>query len=302
MGTIIFVAIMLLIAAALILSAKSVQKAVTGNPERNDSIIGKGMRIGGSVLAAIALFTLGMSMFTIVPTKQVGIPVAFGKPGDALGNGLHLKAPWVNIIEMDATVQPLDATGEKATIAKDADKSDVYVHNNVRWSIKEESASSLYVDYKEFDKIGDLLVQPNLRGAVADVMSTYKPLEPNQPTNDELSTKIKTSLQEKVGNRITIHSVSITLLDFSEATKNRINALNIERGNTAIAAQKAQTAEKEAAANKMLAESVSKDPNVLVSKCLDLIGEGKSLPAGFQCWPGNVDGQSVIVNGQAAKP
>ena len=296
MGTIIFVIIMMLIAAALIHSAKSVQKAATGNLARSDSIIGKGMRIRGGVLAAIALFALGMSMFTIVPTKQVGIPVAFGKPGDALGNGLHLKAPWVNIIEMDATVQPLDATGEKATIAKDADKSDVYVHNNVRWSIKEESASSLYVDYREFDKIGDLLVQLNLRGAVADVMSTYKPLEPNQPTNEELSTKIKANLQEKVGNRITIHSVNITLLDFSDATKSRINALNIERGNTSIAAQKAQTAQKEAEANKILAESVSKDPNVLVSKCLDLIGEGKPLPAGFQCWPGNVDGQSVIVN------
>jgi regulator of protease activity HflC (stomatin/prohibitin superfamily) len=296
MGSIIFTVVLLLIAAGLFFAGRIVAKPTDKRGQASPGA-GRWLKLASFALVAFAIIVTGMSVVTIVPTKQVGIPVAFGKPGDALGNGLHFKAPWVSIIEMDATVQPLDATGDKATIAKDADKSDVYVHNNVRWSIKEESASSLYVDYKEFDKIGDLLVQPNLRGAVADVMSTYKPLEADQPTNDELSKKIQASLQEKVGNRITIHSVNITLLDFSEATKNRINALNIERGNTAIAEQKAQTATKEAEANRILAESVSKDPNVLVSKCLDLIGEGKALPAGFQCWPGNVDGQSVIVNG-----
>ena len=47
----------------------------------------------------------------------------------------------------------------------------------------------------------------------------------------------------------------------------------------------------------ILADSVTNDPNVLVSKCLDLVNEGKSLPAGFQCWP-NTDGSMVIPAGK----
>ena len=249
------------------------------------------------MLALVTLAIAAAQIVVVVPTKQVGIPVTFGKPGEAMANGFHMTAPWTDVILMDATVQPLDATGDNATIAKDADRSDVFVHNNVRWSIKEGSAPSLYMDYKEFDKIGDLLVQPALRTAVAEVMSTYHPLEPNQPGVEEVGNLIKVRLQDAVGDRLTIHSVGVTLLDFSPATKDRINALNIERGNTQIAEQKAKTAAKEAEANRILAESVTKDPNVLVSKCLDIIGEGKAVPAGFQCWPGQAETTGIIVGG-----
>lgn len=289
MFTVIVVAAMALIAVGLIVFGTMIRRSTKATGPN-------WLRIGGFIVGGLAGVVLAFSVFTIVPTKQVGIPVTFGKPGDAMSNGLHAKAPWTSIVLMDATVQPLDATGDKATIAKDADKSDVFVHNNVRWAIKEGSAPSLYVDYKEFDKIGDLLVQPALRTSVAEIMSTYHPLAADQPGAEELGGLIKERLQKAVGDRVVIHSVGVTLLDFSEATKNRINALNIERGNTAIAEQKAQTAAKEAEANRVLAESVSEDPNVLVSKCLDMVAE-KGAPAGFQCWPGQADGQSVIVNG-----
>lgn len=65
-----------------------------------------------------------------------------------------------------------------------------------------------------------------------------------------------------------------------------------------IAEQREATAEKEASANRKLADSVSKDPNVLVSNCLNLLGEmvdkGQPVPAGFSCWPGG-GASSVIV-------
>ena len=69
--------------------------------------------------------------------------------------------------------------------------------------------------------------------------------------------------------------------------------LNAERANTRIAEQRAKTATAEAESNRVLSESIKNDPNVLVSKCLDAINEGKSLPAGFQCWPGTSG--SVVV-------
>lgn len=240
--------------------------------------------LGVAVLGAALII---VSMTTIVPTKQVGIPVTFGKPGAPLSNGFHWKAPWAKVIDMDATIQDVDNAGDNPTVVKDADDADLRVHNLVRWSIKEDAADSLYRDYTKFERVAGSLVQPEINTAIAQVMATYNPLEAEQPTYDQLATKIEERLQERVGDRIVIHSVSISLIDFSEATVNRINALNAERANTRIAAQKEETAAKEANANRVLSQSVSNDPNVLVANCLKAVESSPAgtFPAGFQCWP-----------------
>lgn len=84
---------------------------------------------------------------------------------------------------------------------------------------------------------------------------------------------------------------------FDDSTQSRINAYQAEIGNTRVAEQKQQTAEAEAKANQMLAQSVSNDPNVLVSKCLDTLADmveaGQQVPAGFSCWPGG--GSALVV-------
>lgn len=258
--------------------------------------------LAAATSAVLSVLVIAFSCFTIVPTRQVGVPVTFGKPGTPLKNGLHPKAPWTEVVLMDATIQSLDASGENPTVAKDVDRADVFVHNNVRWSIKEESADELYIEFRDFDNVNSALIQPQLRTAVATVMADYNPLAQDAEGLDSLAAEVETELQEAVGSRVVIHSVSITLLDFAEATKNRINALNTERGNTRIAEQRKATAKANAEANRILADSVSDDPNVLVAKCLDLLAEGKSLPAGFQCWPGASGGQGVIVDGTTKAP
>jgi hypothetical protein len=58
-----------------------------------------------------------------------------------------------------------------------------------------------------------------------------------------------------------------------------------------VAEQRAKTAEAEARANEILAESVSNDPNVLVSKCLDSARWAAISPLG--CWPSTPDVPTV---------
>lgn len=249
--------------------------------------------ISGAVTALVSVATLFLAVTTIVPPRTVGIPVTFGHVGSPNGSGLMWHAPWTDVVLMDATIQALDASGDNPTIAKDVDKADIFVHNNVRWSIREEQASELYLQYQNFERVGDLLVQPTVRESIASVMQNFDPLATDNPQLSEIAATVKRDLEQRLSDKINIDSVSITLLDPSEATKSRINALNIEKGNTRIAEQRALTAAQEAQANRVLAESVSDDPNVLVSKCLDLINEGKALPAGFQCWPDS--GGSVVL-------
>lgn len=247
------------------------------------------------LVSLVAFVMLGFATTTIVPARQVGIPVTFGVAGNAMPNGFNLKAPWTDVELMPTTPQALDAVGDKATKAKDVDNSDVFVYNNVRWSIVEKQAASIYYDAKDFDNVSDMFIQPSLRTAVATVMSTYAPLSDKKPGNAEVADAIKAELQKRVGDRFTIDSVNVTFIDVSQATKDRIAALNAERANTRIAEQKEQTAAAEARANKILADSIKNDPNVLTANCIKAITESPAgtFPAGFQCFAG-ASGSVVI--------
>ena len=253
---------------------------------------------GGIAAILTAAVVLGLGSWTIVPTKTVGIPVTFGVVGQPMPNGFNWKAPWTDVELMDMTVQSLDASEDNPTVAKDVDDMDVYVHNNVRWALKEEATDDVFNDTKNIDGdnmkvIADKFIQPAHRAVVQDVMATYNPLDDEKPSNAEVSKAIKDGLTERIGDRFEISAVDVTFIDTTQATKDRINMLNAERANTRIAEQKKETATNEAAANKILAESVSSDPNVLVRECLRLIDESKPLPAGFQCWPNS--GGSVVI-------
>ena len=257
-----------------------------------------GSVIGGIAGLLVSAVLIAFATVTVVPTKTVGIPVTFGVVGQPMPNGLNIKAPWTNVELMDMTVQSLDASEDNPTVAKDVDDMDVFVHNNVRWALKEEATDDVFNDTKNIDgdnmkAIADKFIQPTHRAVIQDVMATYNPLDDEKPGNAEVSKAIMDEMQKRLGERFEITAVDVTFIDTTQATKDRINMLNAERANTRIAEQKKETAANEAEANKILAESVSSDPNVLVRECLRLIEEGKPTPAGFQCWPNS--GGSVVI-------
>jgi hypothetical protein len=100
-----------------------------------------------------------------------------------------------------------------------------------------------------------------------------------QALGDQVAEKVR----KKVGGQIEIVNVIVPLVNYDQATQGRINALNVEKANTRVAEQRAKTAAAEAKANEILAASVSNDPNVLVSKCLDAAREASISP--LCCWP-----------------
>lgn len=263
-----------------------------------------------AVLALIVAVVFGIiSTSVIVPTKQVGIPITFGVTGQPMPNGFNWKAPWTDVEMMSMVPQALDASEDNPTVAKDIDNMDVFVHNNVRWVIREQHTDEVFNAIKDspddnMKDVSDRFIQPIHRAAVAEVMSKYNPLELDKsqggkkPSYTEIASEVKAIMANQIkerGDWFEIISVDVTLIDVTDSTKNRINMLNAERANTRIAEQKVSTAANEAAANKRISDSIKNDPNVLVSKCLDAVNEGKALPAGFQCWPST--GGSVVIPG-----
>lgn len=278
-----------------------------GAPSAAAGVITRWLGRAAAACAALGLVLLGTSCVTQVTTKNVGVVTSFGRPVGALGNGLHLKAPWHKVTEFDAAVQTDSHKGNGGdadagcTDIRIGNQSVACVDNSVRWRIVQDSADDLYRDYREFENVRDSLVTRELDAALNEVFADYDPLAAVDTNGvstaaslDDLSEQVTSRLRQKVGNQVEVLSVIIPLVSFDKTTQDKINDYQAELANTRIARQKQQTADAQAEANRKLSGSVSKDPNVLVSRCFDILAEmvnsKEPVPAGFTCWPGGGTG------------
>ncbi|WP_074347493.1 SPFH domain-containing protein, partial [Mycobacteroides abscessus] len=197
----------------------------------------------------------------------------------------HLKAPWTEVTEMDGAVQIDQHTGDHRIKVRLGNSSTADADVSVRWQIKPDATPDLFVQYKTFDNVRSNLVTRNLQVALNEVFASFDPLAPQNLDRSplpELSEKAKVILAAKVGDQVEILDVAVPTIDYDDGTEQKINQLNQERAATAVAEQAKKTAVEQAKANGELAGSVSHDPNVLVSKCLDIARE-KGLA--LLCWP-----------------
>lgn len=264
-------------------------------------------------LAIVCLLCVFSASATVVSTKNEGIVTSFGRPVHSLSNGFHLVAPWQEVTEMDAAIQTDSHTQSDSNTCIDvriAHQAIACVDASIRWRIQDDSADYLFQNYRDFDNVRDSLVTRELNAALNDTFESYDPLavdaEGNStaPTLKSLAADVTKQMQREIGAQINVLNVIIPVLHFDSNTQGRIQALQAQIAQTRIALQAVQTAKDQAAANRVLAASVSKDPNVLVSKCLDMMNEmiAKSQvipPDGIGCWPG--DGSPLIVSTTGGK-
>ncbi|WP_456818702.1 SPFH domain-containing protein [Cellulomonas sp. URHB0016] len=257
----------------------------------------------------LAVVTLFFSAATIVSTKNVGIETSFGRPVGSLSNGFHLIQPWNKVTEMDAAIQTDNhvkgSDGFDCITVRIAHQATACVDTSIRWRIEEQAADALFRDYRDFDNVRDSLVTRDLNAALNAVFESYDPLAIDKDGNStspglaDLSSDVVDRIRDQIGDEINVLSVIIPVVHYDENTQGKVNALLAQVAQTRIAEQSVITAEQQALANQTLAESVSHDPNVLVSKCMDLLNEmvskGQAIPIGFSCWPGG--GSAVVVPG-----
>ena len=267
------------------------------------------------VLSVVAVLLFLVSCIAVVGTKKIGVVTTFNKPVGTLSNGIHLKAPWQKVTELDGAIQTDNHTGGNVehpagcTLVRIGNQSTACVDNTIRWRIRQNASDDLFRDYRSFDHIRDSLVTRDLIVALNDIFANYNPLgnlnsntsKSAPPSLETLSAEVKELLVGKngtggrIGDQIEVLSVFTPIIHHDDQTQLKINQYQAAKADTRIAFQKIQTAKNEATANKTLSSSVSKDPNVLVSKCLDLVKAGINLPAGFTCWPGG--GSGVVIPG-----
>lgn len=305
-----FILALLLVAVAVVLGAK-----LTG--------VARVLGIALPALAAVAL--LATTCTTVIQAKNVGVLTTFGKPTKSLDSGLHFKAPWQSVTELDGTKITNQFTREDAIGVRIGDGTTARVSTAIRWSIVGEKADEIYADYRSDDvnqTVREALVETVFTNALNQVFGSYNPtsgivaIDPSSPEQaeranfvpdyDGLSQQVTESMKERVassGGYVKIDFITISGIELSEVTQRKINEFQAEVAKTQVALQAKQTAAAQAAANRALAESVSKDPNVLVSRCLDtlqmMVDSDQSVPAGFTCWPGS--GSNLVLPGSTPK-
>ncbi len=282
-------------------------------------------RLVAVVLLVPALLLFLFTSLTIVEAKQVGVLTTFGKPSDrTLDPGLHLKAPWQKVTQVDGTIQTDEYRDDRCIYVRIGDGSQSCLTATIRWRIVQDRANTIFGDYRSDDPTENLrsaVVSTQFKSAAQTVLSDYNPIASLEvvsgsnaqsaselnfaPDYDAISAALSKQMVDRLGTQplVEVQSITVSYLSLADSTQSKLNDFIAAVGDTRIAAQRKSTATEEAAANRTLSGSISNDPNVLTSKCYDVVKEalaaGYQLPAGFSCWPGS--GSALVIPSGGAR-
>lgn len=262
-----------------------------------------------TLLGAVAcVLTLIASSYSEVGTKTIGIETSFGKPVGHLSTGLHWIRPWGSVTDMDEAVQVNNFTGDQCITVRIADQQTACLTVKVRWKIKTSAADELYGNYKNSTSgVEDGLLEPELQNVANTTFDSYDPIgllnsgipsgAKGNPTVPQLGQQVKTALVSDVGSQLDIVSLTTPTIAYDSSVQSRINSVLTQKANTQIAQQAVNTANAQAEANKKLEASLSNDPNVLVSKCLDEQSEmiNRGMQPVTSCFASSGGGGSTVV-------
>lgn len=271
----------------------------------------------GLGIIGIATLVLITGVFTIIGTRQIGIATSFGRPtGTTFENGLHWKAPWANVTEMDGSIQydsyKREGEQDNPVNVRLGNNSIAAADVTIRWEIKQEAAPELFVQYKTFDKVRQNLIERNLQVALNQVFQSFDPFSGRWAAGVPLSSfadDAKTKLNTIVGSQVNILDISIAKLDYDDKTEEVLSRQNNERVNTELAKQQVKTAEETAKAATAKAEqqvltaeaekraaelrAQQPPPNLpaAVADCIRKLSDAQKDPSG--CW-GQIGGTPLI--------
>lgn len=249
-------------------------------------------RAAGSGALALGVIMIALASTVAVPARTVGVVTAFGKPTGTLSNGLHLVKPWEDVEKMDASLQTNRYTGDSAIGVRLANQSEAKADASIQWQLREEDAEQMYLDYREFERIHNDLVDREFRASVNAVLASYNPLDAEAIAKggidlNEFADDIKKDMQKRMGKSVEVRSVALPIIDYDEDTQRKIDQLQSEVANTRAAEQSKKTAKEIAEANEIMRRSLSDE--VLSQRCIEAAEKVGAAPVG-------------CVNGSGATP
>lgn len=257
---------------------------------------------GGGIIALLAggllsVICLVLSCMSSVPTRNVGIVTAFGKPtGRTTGAGLQWTAPWQDVQDWDATRQSYNHLGDRCAQPGDgslwvqiAGQRNMCTRVQINWETTDtKQAAKNWSTYREvdgksrFEVFVERQVDPQINDALLATFRDFDPLSLVDPKTGEAkapdlsggySSTLRTEIDKRLGQDITVMSISWGLPGYDGATTSLISQYGqkvLEKRNLAVDQQNAVTR-----------EGIAKSSGVpaAVQQCLDLVKAlGKGEP------------------------
>ena len=201
------------------------------------------------LLAAIIISAvlLTLSCIAIVPTGYTGILTTFGRVEDRMiSSGFNFIAPWQQIVKMDNRTQKV----QLSTSAFSSDIQQVDVAMSVNYCIDQETAQELYrtVGTNYYDNVMFPRIQENTK-AVFAAYSAENLIAKRDNLSDQIAEAMSKDLK-RYG--ITIVSIAIEDIDFTDAFTNAVEAKQVAAQNklTAQTEQEQKTMEERATAER----------------------------------------------------
>ena len=240
-------------------------------------------RAAGGGALALGVIIIALASTIAVPARTVGVVTAFGKPTGTLSNGLHLIKPWEDVEKMDASLQTNRYTGDSAIGVRLANQSEAKADASIQWQLREEDAEQMYLDYREFERIHNDLVDREFRASVNAVLASYNPLDAEAIAEggidlNEYANDIKKDMQKRMGKSVEVRSVALPIINYDEDTQRKIDQLQSEVANTRAAEQSKKTAKEIAEANEIMRKSLSDE--VLSQRCIEAAEKVGAAPVG----------------------
>ena len=282
----------------------------------------------GWIPMVLAILFLLLNSFTQVHAKEIGVGVSFGKPVSEYGAGVHLKPFWYSVTKINGTVYTDSyGTGDNpvgnAIPVRLGDGNPASAKVTMRWHVNPDAVDYIYATYRSNDPAGqlrDAVVDTQLQAVVNNVFSTFNPTSVVQDLNlknpldavkklnfsppyGQFAVDINDQMKEAVKDSdglplIVIDKVTVSGINYSQATENRISQLTQQAAQTQKNVLLQTTNQALSDANDKLKNSLAGENGirVLVQQCLQDLSDGKfTPPAGFSCWPGS--GSSVVIPG-----
>ena len=245
---------------------------------------GPGKKIGRKLIAAVVLILVcvivAASCVVRIPTGHTGVVTTFGKvSGRTLEPGLHVKAPWQNVVKMDTRIQV--KTVDLSCFSSDIQEVMINYALNIQIASRDTKTiySTIGPDYY------NVVIVPNVAECVKTVCAKYN-AEDLISQRATLAETIEDMLSEKLASyNIIVISTSIVDIDFKDTFTDAVEAKQVAQQNKLRAETEAQQkiveaeaaqevrkinadaeayelkvkAEAEAEANRMISESLNEN-------------------------------------------
>lgn len=218
----------------------------------------------GIVLAIVIIF---VSCVAIVPTGYTGILTTFGRVEDrTVSSGFNMIAPWQKVVKMDNRTQKVQI--KTSAFSSDIQQVDLII--SVNYCIDQNTAQTLYrtVGINYYDNVMFPRIQENTKA----VFSQYT-AENLIAKRDELSDMVaETTAKDLASYGITIVSISIEDIDFTDAFTNAVEAKQVAAQNklTAETEQAQKTMEEQAAAERAVIAAQAEADKAIIAANADL--------------------------------